>query len=330
MERSQYFLIGQTHTLLQSFPQSSQADSVSIIIYDVTNSATDVNTSMTAIGNNSWKYDWTPGGSNTYLIKFRNSTIDVDYYLYAIVSGEVVGVPGGSGSGSTLTTLRSEFLKLIDNYNGNDLTGTNSSGELADLNLNLALQTIYSDIKNSRYLDAYASTGLVSTASQAYIELSAISDLDDLFAIKDTTNQYTLEEIPAWKYFLERPNPSNVSGTPYRFCRISNRVYLDPVPTSAITYTTQYKKTYAYLTTGSDVALIPAKFNPWIYAEARVGWLIGEDINATGAIQIAQLERERVRDIFLSDIGSQFARASQSTSAFRRYGLRLNPYDTVT
>ena len=328
MEIFNYRLVDVAQTLLASFPQGSAGDTVIITIYDVDDAATDVNgVAMTNINATDWKYSWTPSQTNVYLITYYNSTLDVFFKEYVKVSGSIVGVPGGSGTGSTLSTLRSRFLRRIDNYNANDLTGTDSSGDIADLAINDALQTIYADIKNSRYLDAYNSTSLASTADQAYIELSAISDLDELFAIKDTTNQYTLEEIPKWKYFLERPDPSQVTGTPYRFCRIFNRIYLDPRPTSVITYTTEYKKTYARLASDGDTALIPSKFDPWIYAEAYVIWLMGEDINATSAIGIAQKERERVRDIFLSDIQSQFAYASQSSSAFRRYGMRLNPYD---
>jgi len=275
---------------------------------------------MTNIATNRWKYSWTPSQNNNYIITFRNDTLDVEDYLYVKVTGSLTGVPGGSGTGSSLTNLRSRFLRIIDNYNANDLTGTNSSGDIADLYINEALQVIYSDIKNSKYLDAYASTGLATTADQSYIELSGISDFDELFAIKDTDNDFTLSEIPKWRYFLEVPDPSNSTGTPTRYCRIFNRIYLDPRPTSVITYTTEYKKTYARLSAGSDTALIPSKYDKWIYDEAWVTWLRGEDPGAVGAIQLAIAERERTRDIFLSDIASQFTTATQLRSHFGRKG----------
>lgn len=302
-----------------------------VTVYDIDNAVADVDqAAMTFVNNNTWKYTgWTPDNNGPYLITFENRTLDVKYFLYANVVGALTGVPGGSGTGSTLATLRARFLKMSDNYNAEDLTGTNSSGELADICIDEALQTIYSDIKNSRYLDAYASTALVSVADQSYIELSAISDLDELLALKDTTNQISLIEVPAWKYFQDISDPSISTGTSYRYCRIFNRIYLDPRPTSAITYTTEYKKTYARLSSDSDTALIPSKFNPWIYEEARVKWLMGEDINNAGAIQIAQAERNRVREIALADIGSQFNEVSVSASHFRKRRFMGNHYTHI-
>lgn len=321
MERSQYFSNNAATKLVQSFPQSSQTDTVVVTIYNIDTSTTEVNASaMTAAGNDSWYYSWTPTSEGIRLVKFYNSTLDVAYYLYAYVTAGGGVTPSGSSGGSTLTNLRTRFLKMIDNYNADDLTGTNSSGEVADLYINESLQVIYSKIKNSRYLDAYGSTSLATTADQAYIELSAISDLDELFSIKDTENDYTLIEIPKWRYFLEIPDPANSTGTPYRYCRIFNRIYLDPRPTSVITYTTEYKKTYGRLSADADQALIPSRMDKWVYDEAWVQWLRGEDSSNVSAIQLAMAERDRTEDIFLSDIGSQFARAASMRSHFGARG----------
>lgn len=324
MEQFNYRLVSVGQTLIASFPLGTAGDGAVITIYDVDDAATDFNAvAMTNINATDWKYAWTPTQTNMYLVTYRNPALDVSYKEFIKVVGSLVGVPGGAGTGSTLATLRTRFLKMVDNYNLNDLSGDNTSGDVADLYLNEALQTIYSDIKNSRYMDGYTSAGLISTIDQSYIELSAISDLDELFAIRDTTNDYTLVEIPKWRYFLEVPDPANSTGTPYRYCRIFNRIYLDPRPTAVITYQTDYKKTYARLSSDSDVALIPSKFDKWIYDEAWVTWLRGEDSGAIGAIQLAMAERERTKDIFLSDIGSQFARASQLRSQFGTEG-RVN------
>lgn len=331
MVRFSYRKISVAQSLANEWQLGDSANTVVISIYDMDDNTLDVNAvAMTNETGGLFSYPWTPSEAHNFRVDYYNQTLDShDFEVIKVVDASGSTPSGGSG-GSTLSTLRNKFLKLIDNYNANDLTGTNSSGQVADLCINAALQTIYSQIKQSRYMDAYGSTSLASTANQAYINLSAISDLDDLFAIKDTTNQYTLEEIPKWKYFLERPDPTLSTGTPYRFCRIFDRVYLDPLPTAVITYTTEYKKTYPELSSDSDQALIPSRFDRWIIEEARVIWLMGEDINATGAIQMAQSERDKVADVCLSDIGSQFARASQSQSSFRRYGMRLNPYDHVS
>ena len=328
--RTTYRNVNEAQVLANEWQLGESSNSVKVTIYNMDSNAVDTaSTAMTNETGGLFSYSWTPTSSATYRIDYYNETLDSHDYEVTMVRGSATTTPSGGSGGSTLTTLRNKFLKLIDNYNAADLSGTNSSGQVADLCINAALQTIYSQIKQSRYLDAYASTALVSVASQAYINLSGISDLDDLFAIKDTDNQYTLEEIPTWKYFVERPDPTQSTGTPYRFCRIFNRIYLDPIPTAVITYTTQYKKLYPELSSDSDQALIPTKFDRWIIDEARVIWLMGEDPNAVSAIQIAQSERDKVADICLSDIASQFARASRSESAFGGYGMSLDPYDHV-
>ena len=315
MERSQYFLVDQTHLLLQSFPGSDQADDVRITIYSVDDSATDVNSvAMTAIGNNSWSYSWTPSETDTFLIKFRNDTIDVEYFLYAKVVGSLLGVPGGSGTGTTQANLRTRFLKLIDNYNANDLTGTNSSGEVADLVINDALQLIYAQLKDSKFMQAYPSTSLASVADQAYIELSGISDLDEIAALKDTSNNITLKKILPYQYFGQVPDPADSTGTPVRYCRIFNRIYLDPRPTAVITYTTEYIKNYARLASDSDTALIPSKYDDWICKEARVLWYMNEDIQSVPQVVIN--ERDDARELYIKDAMSNFDLVSQAKSHF--------------
>jgi len=317
MENVEYRLVDVAASLLISFPQGQTTDTVVISIYDVDDSTLDVDAvAMTNVTGENWKYSWTPSETDNFIVTFWNQTLDVKYYRYITVTGSLVGVPGGSGTGSTQANLRSRFLRLIDNYNANDLTGTNSSGDIADLVINNALQIIYADIKNSIYLDAYGSSGLISTANQAYIELSAISDLDNLVAIKDQTNMYDLVEIEPWQYFLMVPVTTQVTGTPYWWTRIFNRIYLAPTPTAAITYVTEYKKTYARLASDSDTALIPSKYDPWIYEEARVQWLMMEDITATGALQVAIANRDRVREIYLSDLSANYASVKQSRSYF--------------
>ena len=315
-----YRVLDQAQRLMASFPQGATTDDVRITIYSVDDSTTDVNAAaMTNINATDWTYSWTPSESDFFIITYYNATLDVFYKEFCKVSGTLTGVPGGAGTGSTQTVLRSKFLRYIDNYNASDLTGTNSSGDIADICINEALQIIYQMIKSSRYMDAYASTSLASTADQAYIELSAISDLDELLALKDTTNVFTLLEISPWEYFAQVPSPANKTGTPYRYCRIFNRIYLDPRPTAVITYTSEYKKTYARLASDSDTALIPSKFDAWIMEEARIKWLMMEDISNVNAIQVSRIERDRIQEIAMADIGSQFNRISQAASNF---GLR--------
>lgn len=317
MDAREYIQVNSATKLLQAFPGSAQTDSVIITIYNVDTSTTEVNAAaMTAAGNDSFYYSWTPTSTGIRLVKFFNNTTGVPYYLYANVVGSITTSPSGSSGGSTLSTLRTRFLKLIDNYNANDLTGTNSSGEVADLCINEALQLIYAQLKASKFMQAYGSTALVSTASQSYIDLSAITDIDEIRSLKDTTNQISLLAIPAWQYFIEIANPSNVSGTPYRYCRIFNRIYLDPQPTTTITYTCEYIKIYPRLAVDADQALINNKYDDWIYSEAKVMWYQMED-PTNQALAFAVKERDQKRAIYINDIMSQFDEVTISKSHWR-------------
>ena len=314
MERSEYRLVDVAHTLLISFPGGASTDTVVISIYDVDDAALDVDkAAMTSVNASNWKYSWTPSQTNNYIITFRNSTLDVEYYLYVKVTGSIAGVAGGSGSGTTLTNLRTRFLKLLDNYNANDLTGTNSSGEVADLCLNDALQLIYAQIKDSKYMKANPST-LTGTANQEYIELSGISDLDEVFCIRDTTNNITLKAIPFWLYRLQVPDPSELTGTPYRYARLFNRIYLTPRMTSGLTYQVDYVKNFARLSSDSDQALIPSKYDDWIYKEARVIWFQMEEPDNVAKNELAIKLRDDAREIYINDVMSEFDLISEAKS----------------
>lgn len=317
MERHEYRLVNVAQTLLQSFPQSNSGDDVTITIYDVDDAATDVNgASMTFVSNSTWKYGWTPTELHNYIVKFRNATLDVDFYLFVQVVGTLVSAPSGSLGGSTFENLISRFLKLVDEYNANDLsTGSdNSNGDVAGLCINEALQLIYSQLKASKFLQDYDSSALISTANQAYIDLSAISNLDEIVALRDTTNNLILQYIAPEIYFLTTSNPANDTGTSFQYTRIFNRIYLKPRPVSAITYLANFLKTYPRLVATSDQSLIPMKFDPWTYAEAKVLWLEMMDKNNIAAIESAKTERDRTAQILLSDAMSQFDYVPQAES----------------
>lgn len=313
MDRSEYRLIDTPHTLLQSFPLGSSGDTVTVSIYDVDDATQDVSgAAMTNVSGGTFKYSWQPNQANNFIIDFHNSTLDVHEYLYVKVVGTLTGIPGGSGNGSTLANLRTRFLKRLDRFNANDLTGTNSNGEIADLCLNDALSLIYSKIKDSRYTKAYPSNSLASVAGQSYIELSGITDLDEVVSMQDTTNNITLKEIPYWMYKTQVPDPSESTGTPYRYARLFNRIYLDPQPTAVITYQTDYVKNFARLTNDADQALLPARFDDWIYKEAMVNWFLME---RDGEVPVAVLnERNDARETYIGEILSQFDMISESGS----------------
>lgn len=321
MDRAEYIQNGLAKIILQSFPQSLPTDVVTIDIYNASTGAVDTaSTAMTYVSGTTWKYAWTPGSVATFIATFYDATLDVRDYAYFSSVGSITGVPSPAGLGSTLTTLIAKFLKTIDNYNANDIDPTvvNSSGELAKISINYGLQKIYAQIKDSKYMRAYPTTALISTPSQSYIDLGAVSDLDEIETIQDQTNNITLLSFSAWKYFFEIPNPSRSTGTPFRYARVFNRIYLDPQPTATITYNCFYIKNFADLSGGTDQALIPSKYDEWIIEEARVKWLMMEDITNSQAIEEAKAERDDCRAFYLADVMSQFDKVSQTQSHWTR------------
>ena len=325
-DRNTYRVVNVAQTLLQSFPGGSSGDTVRVSIYDVTDGALDVDgASMTNVHGNNWKYSWTPSQTNVYEIDYHNVTLDVHYYEYVSVTGVVVGAPSGTMDGSTLSVLRKAFLIQIDNYNSGDLTGDNSSGDQANKAINKALQKIYSLIKDSKYLESYPSTSLASTVSQEYIELSAISNLDEIVKITDRTNNIELVNLPYWRFRQLYVDPTEQTGTPIVYSRLFNRIYLGPRPTAAITYLTDFMKRYAELSDDADQALIPSKYNYWIYSEAEVEWYKMQDPYDIPAIVIS--ERDKNREIAMQDVFSKFDEIMVADSHFGQLTQRNYGYD---
>lgn len=305
MDRNTYRVVNTAYLLAQAFPDSQSSDNVTVSIRDLDDNALDVNNAaMTSEGGAVWTYSWTPTELHTYDIRYYNATQGIEHHEYVLVVGQITGVPSGGGGGSTLVTLRRDFLIQIDNYNANDLTGDGSSGDLANKCINKALQKIYSIIKDSKIMEAYPSTSLSSTASQDYIDLSGISTLDEILSITDASNVYKLTFIPFYKYREWAPDPSIVTGVPTHYTRLYNRIYLYPRPTAVINYTIDFVKLYAELSADSDQALLPSKYNYWIYAEAEVEWYKMQDpYNIPG---IVLDERKRCEKIATEDIYSSF------------------------
>ena len=183
---------------------------------------------------------------------------DVKYYKYLRSVTSTPNPGSGSSVGSTLTTLRKEFLLSIDQYNANDLTGDGSAGDRAVSCINQALQKIYSMIKDTRYLQAYPSNSISTTASQQYVNLSGISDLDEVEMVVDRSNNIVLKKVPFWKLREMNIDPSETSGNPVFYARIFDRLYFSPTPDSAITLHITYRKLIADLSGDNDQAALPS------------------------------------------------------------------------
>jgi len=325
-ERSEYFILNQTNTIHTAFPDpGSSGDNVVVSVYDVDDANQDVSeAAMTHVVANTWKYAWSsPNQTNNYIIDMYNKTLEVHNYIYARLTGSITGAPTGATDGDTLTNLQKEFLLSIDNYNADDLTGDGSAGDQATRVINQALQKIYGMISDSTWMQSNPST-LASVADQEYIELSGISDIDHVTSIRDTTNDQTLVRIPLWKYRQMVPDPSANTGTPSAYTRLFNRLYLTPRPTSAITYQVDYRKNVSNLSSGSDKAAIPIKFNYWIIAEAHLFWQRMVDPADTATMNSLVALATDARTTALRDIYANFDEAHVSESRWYDMGDGFN------
>ena len=112
------------------------------------------------------------------------------------------------------------------------------------------------------------------------------------------------------------PDRANATGVPIYYTRLFNRIFLYPRPSSAITYSTEYIKLIARLSSDSDQAGIPAKFDDWIMKESRVIWFMMENPREMPAIVVS--ERDAAREIYLADMMADFDETLQVASNFAR------------
>lgn len=237
-------------------------------------------------------------------------------------------------SHTTFSNLIKKFLKVLDNYNSNDLTrstdsvDSNSSGEVAGICINLALHICYDLAKDSKYLKPSSPATLTSTADQDFIELDVELLLDEIESLNDEANEYKLTK-KTWDWYKENfPNPENQSGTPRFYIRRGDKVYLAPRPTSAIDYTAYFVKLQNDLSLDDDFSLLPTQYDYWVIAEAMVEWAKMEDKNSIPPVLIS--ERNEKRQIALNAIGAKFDDFAQSGSNFSNTGAQYsNPYDHI-
>jgi len=308
-----YVAPGTAYTITQAIPLSASTNTVLIDIYNVTDgTVTQAATAMTFVNGVVWKFSFTPAASKLYAVTIENQTLDVQNYKYL----NTVAAPSasaGSTGGSSLTTLRTDFLISIDHYNANDLTGTASAGDRAVRVINKALQKIYSDIIDSNLMEATPST-IASVSGTDFVTLTGISDLRYIMNVTESVNDVKLIAIPFWKYRQLAPDPSASVGNPTHYARLFNRIYFFPRPSSAITYTFDYVKNLANLSGDSDEAGIPAAFDYWITAEAHVLWQKMMDPGDTAAMSSIVAIAQDCRSRAMRDIFSNFDEAAVSES----------------
>ncbi len=226
--------------------------------------------------------------------------------------------------------LIKKLLKLIDNYNSNDLTRSttsvdqNTSGEIAGMCLNNALHICYDLVKDSKYLQALPSTKFSSIANHDYIDLDLEPYLDEIEAITEGTNDIKLiRRSWAW-YRRSFPDPSKTSGNPQFYIRRQNRIYLAPRPVSVIAYTVDFVKLVEDLILDGDVPLLPSHYDYWVVAEAAYEWYKMED--AKDIPQVAILDRNDKREIATNAILSNYDEVSESESHWKDREVNAYPY----
>ena len=234
-------------------------------------------------------------------------------------------------SHSTLESLTKKLLLSIDSYNSTDLDietpsdlTVATSGERARLAINFALHKIYDLIKDSKYMESLSPATISCVANQDFIDLDTLTEVDDIEAITDTTQDIKLTK-KSWSWFRRNiPDPSAVTGTPYSYIRRNSRVWLTPRPTSAATYTIDFKKFTGDLTLKGDVSLLPTRYDYWIIAEAAVWWFKMEDPNSVP--QIIIVDRDDARGGALDSILSSYDRDLQAGSNCEPRDFGTLPY----
>ena len=232
---------------------------------------------------------------------------------------------------STLTQLIVKVMMAWDSWNSTDTTisttdtTNDTSGERARQAINRALQLIYALIKDSKYLEAYPTTALSSTANQDYIDLDPEAYLDDIDSITETTNQKIRLTRRSWSWYRTNyPDPSQAVGDPVYYIRRGNRIYLAPRPSSAVPYTIDFRKIPQELKLGGDVPLIPNSLDFWVVAESVVILYIMED--PTSVPPQVLVERNDCRAAGLNSVNTSFDKPMQSGSNTESDGRHSYPY----
>lgn len=236
-------------------------------------------------------------------------------------------------TGSTLATLRDELLLSLDVYNANDLDETiaGSQGNQARRCLNKALQKIYSKVKRFNILQKEAvDSTITTTASQEYVDISGISDLDDVENIYEASNDVNLKEVSFDTYRQMAPDPSEATGNPVKFARRGkNRLYLFPTPDAVYTLNIFYLRTQSNLSGTSDTTGLDSKLDYWIVAEASVFWQLMEDAGDTGKLSALRQIAADCEESAMEDLATEYGIADEVDSHWGHFSeIRAPRFDS--
>ena len=230
-----------------------------------------------------------------------------------------------------------DFIRLlnrsIDSYNADDLTLStattiqNTSGEVARICINQALQNIYSLIKDSKYLDAYPSTKFTTEIGKDYLELAVEASLDDIESVTDTTDNFRLVK-KSWNWYRRNyPDPSDGTGPPRYYIRRNERVYFAPRPSVARNLVFDFRKATGELKLNGDLSLLPTQYDFWIIAEAKVRWF--EMIDPDSVPLLIVSERNDARANALASVLSDYDSSLQAGLHIERREMKVGAWDRL-
>ena len=238
-----------------------------------------------------------------------------------------------SVTGTTASTLIAELLSSVDSYNSgdvSDVTTVGTQGYQALLALNQGLQKIYSILKEYNILDKEAvNATLATTASQDYVDITGITDLDDIESIYEASNDITLKRITFAEYRRLANDPSETTGNPTHYVvRGTDRILLYPRPDAIYTLSIWYKFFKTKMSATSSTTGVPAKFDAWIVAEARVFWQLAEDASDTAKVSSFKAIADEMREVSERDLASEFDLSEESESHWGDGGQSFPRFDS--
>lgn len=179
---------------------------------------------------------------------------------------------------TTFANLKIKCLRQAGNeYNANDSTRLEMAGAL----INDVLSEIQAEIGKDLIYAYDLSNSVNTTSSQAYVQLTD-TDIVDILAVYQATDDVKLTQIPWQDYIQLQPDSTLFSGNPYLTYSVAQvldsgvnkfRLYFIPTPASAIAISYDYLKNIRFSADGtganSEYCALPTAFDELIVALFR-------------------------------------------------------------
>ncbi len=219
---------------------------------------------------------------------------------------------------TTFANLKINALRRAgNNYNANDTALLTIAGSL----INEVLGFIQSEIKGHPFtLDT--SNTVSTVASQAYVDLVAVTDILEILQVYQRVSDRKLTQISYQDYITVAPDPTRWGGLPDMAWAATQVVttgnpnwfiYLLPTPASVVTLYYDYMKSFA-LSADADYSPLPPAYDGWIYSEFKPKFYEIVDKNNRAVIRDAENDAIQKRAIYKTAILSQASRYDQVAS----------------